>query len=595
MARLKQMELPAPLDLSHHFSSTTVRRESSNLKRLYKYYVIPGMGNLSGGMPHASYFPYDTLEAAVAHPQRLDRSPDNGKSAPEKGTDSLTRVLVPKESKTDDLEKKIDITTALQYATAQGLPPMASFVRNFTREHLHPNVPYAGGPETLLSCGATDGFNKVIETFTNIWAPDRDPIRHREGIVCEEFVYMNAIQTARPRGLNIAAVTMDAQGILAYGKGGLADVLENWDYRKGRRPHLLYTITIGQNPTGGTMSVDRRKEIYALCQRYDVIIVEDDPYWNLQYPSAQRMAARYRNTPIDEPLTTKNYNAHGKSSGYPFLDSLVPSFMSLDTDGRVIRLDTFSKTIAPGCRLGWITAQPAVIERITRLTETSTQFPSGFVQAMVSGMILGQQGDEDVSGPKSKNKSGWKMDGWVRWLEGLRGSYEQRMQAMCISLEEGKYAIKGDGSEPSQSTEESGWEVIDKVQMYDFTWPMGGMFVWIKVLFNTHPLNEKYSPETLSKAVWVHMTQEPFLCLMVPGDLFAPSEKALDQAWQYFRLCFAPMPEKDVAVITNRLVEGFRAFWQRKDLDGLDDAEELSQKFRNLQVEGVGNMMGIGC
>jgi hypothetical protein len=50
MARLKQMELSAPLDLSHHFSSTTVRRESSNLKRLYKYYVIPGMGNLSGGM-----------------------------------------------------------------------------------------------------------------------------------------------------------------------------------------------------------------------------------------------------------------------------------------------------------------------------------------------------------------------------------------------------------------------------------------------------------------------------------------------------------------------------------------------------------------
>jgi DNA-binding transcriptional MocR family regulator len=269
--------------------------------------------------------------------------------------------------------------------------------------------------------------------------------------------------------------------------------------------------------------------------------------------------------------------------------------MSLDTDGRVIRLDTFSKTIAPGCRLGWITAQPAVIERITRLTETSTQFPSGFVQAMVAGMILGQHGDEDVRGPKSKSKSGWKMDGWVRWLEGLRGSYERRMQAMCISLEEGKYVIKGDGSEPSESSEESGWEVVDKVQMYDFTWPMGGMFVWIKVLFNTHPLYDKYSLETLSKALWVHMTQEPFLCLMVPGDLFAPSQKALDEAWQYFRLCFAPMPEKDVALITNRLVEGFRAFWQRKDLDGLDDTEELSQKFRNLQVEGVGNMMGIGC
>lgn len=194
-------------------------------------------------MPHASCFPYDRLEAAVAHPQRFDPSPDNGKSAPEKDTDSPARVVVPKESKTVDLEKKIDITTALQYGTAEGLPPMASFVRDFTRKHLHPNVPYAGGPETLLSCGATDGFNKVIETFTNAWNPDEDPIRQREGILCEEFVYMNAIQTARPRGLNIAAVTMDAQGILAYGKGGLAEVLGNWDCTKGRRPHLLYTIT----------------------------------------------------------------------------------------------------------------------------------------------------------------------------------------------------------------------------------------------------------------------------------------------------------------------------------------------------------------
>jgi DNA-binding transcriptional MocR family regulator len=54
------------------------------------------------------------------------------------------------------------------------------------------------------------------------------------------------------------------------------------------------------------------------------------------------------------------------SYGYPFLDSLAPSFLSIDVDGRVVRLDTFSKTIAPGCRLGWITAQPAIIERYVR-------------------------------------------------------------------------------------------------------------------------------------------------------------------------------------------------------------------------------------
>ena len=111
------------------------------------------------------------------------------------------------------------------------------------REHLHPNVPYAGGPEVTMSCGNTDGFSKTIELFTNIWNPDRDLIQQREGVLCEAFTYMNAIQTIRPRGLNVIQVAMDEQGMRVSGEGGLADVLGNWDYRRGRRPHLMYTIT----------------------------------------------------------------------------------------------------------------------------------------------------------------------------------------------------------------------------------------------------------------------------------------------------------------------------------------------------------------
>lgn len=120
---------------------------------------------------------------------------------------------------------------------------------------------------------------------------------------------------------------------------------------------------MGHNPTGGVLPVRRRKELYAICQKYDVIIVEDDPYWYLQYPSADRAEARSRQKP--EP-TAQVPPAPAKSSGYEFIDSLVPSFLSIDVDGRVVRLDTFSKTVAPGCRLGWITAQPAFIERYVR-------------------------------------------------------------------------------------------------------------------------------------------------------------------------------------------------------------------------------------
>ena len=54
---------------------------------------------------------------------------------------------------------------------------------------------------------------------------------------------MNAIQAARPRGLGIVPVAIDDEGMLVSGKGGLEDVLENWDFSKGRRPHLMYTVT----------------------------------------------------------------------------------------------------------------------------------------------------------------------------------------------------------------------------------------------------------------------------------------------------------------------------------------------------------------
>jgi DNA-binding transcriptional MocR family regulator len=120
---------------------------------------------------------------------------------------------------------------------------------------------------------------------------------------------------------------------------------------------------MGHNPTSGVLSIQRRRELYALCCKYDIIIVEDDPYWYLQFPSAAEAEARSKG--LGTPRQTKAYKPP-KSSGFAFLDSLVPSYLSVDTEGRVVRLDTFSKTVAPGCRLGWITAQPAFIERLER-------------------------------------------------------------------------------------------------------------------------------------------------------------------------------------------------------------------------------------
>ena len=342
----------------------------------------------------------------------------------------------------------------------------------------------------------------------------------------------------------------------------------------------------GQNPTGTTLSIDRKREIYALCQKYDIIIVEDDPYWNLQFPSSFHQQQ------------SPNYTAHGHSSGYDFLDSLVPSYLSLDIDGRVVRLDTFSKTIAPGCRLGWITAQPGIIERLTRITETSTQQPSGFVQSIVAELLLGQGG-------KHLDEQSWQMDGWVRWLEGLRGDYERRMQTMCGILEEGMDHIHDPDTSTSPLTDPDvfadadDWSLISKTQIYTFTRPTAGMFIWLRLNLCTHPLalSQRYTPQQLSRALWKHLTREPYLCLVGPGNMFATTPRAVEAAVYFVRLCFAAMPEAEVAGVSRRLVRGVREFWGKRELD--DDL--LEERVDGLGI-GIGEenglargLFGIGC
>jgi len=195
-----------------------------------------------------SVFPFDTLEASTAHPERFEptqytASPESRVRTHSKKPAPATHLTVPKESRNTDPFAKIDLATALQYGTAEGFAPLKSFVRQFVRDHLHPNVPYANGPEVILTCGSTDGFGKAVEALSTPWIEHKNMISEREGILCEEFAYMNAIQAVRPRGLNIVPVGTDSFGMKPWGADGLADILENWDFRRGKRPHLMYTVT----------------------------------------------------------------------------------------------------------------------------------------------------------------------------------------------------------------------------------------------------------------------------------------------------------------------------------------------------------------
>src|SRR5690606_36098457 len=129
--------------------------------------------------------------------------------------DSSTHITLPESSGHTNGAKKIDLNTALQNRTAEGYPPLLSFIRQFTRNTLHPNIPYKGGAEVVLSCGSTDGFSKTLELFTNVWSADLgNKVDDRPGLLCEVFMYANVLNQAKPRGANIVPVAMDSEGML---------------------------------------------------------------------------------------------------------------------------------------------------------------------------------------------------------------------------------------------------------------------------------------------------------------------------------------------------------------------------------------------
>jgi DNA-binding transcriptional MocR family regulator len=124
---------------------------------------------------------------------------------------------VPKVSDEKDPLRKIDLTTALQYGLAQGYPSLLSWVRQFTREHLHPSVPYRDGPEVVLTCGSTDGFAKTLEMFVDPWIPEIHDIRERPGLLCESFIYVIVLAQSLPKGVQPVTVATDGGGMCATG------------------------------------------------------------------------------------------------------------------------------------------------------------------------------------------------------------------------------------------------------------------------------------------------------------------------------------------------------------------------------------------
>ena len=113
-------------------------------------------------------------------------------------------------------------------------------------------------------------------------------------------------------------------------------------------------------------------------------------------------------TPSTDPYYYLQYVDDASASSS---ELLAPSFLSMDTDGRVLRVDSFSKVMMPGMRLGWITSSPQFVQPLVYLNESSTQHPHGFGQVFVTELL---------------SAAAWGFDGFDRWTRSLRKEYQRR-------------------------------------------------------------------------------------------------------------------------------------------------------------------------
>lgn len=219
----------------------------------------------------------------------------------------------------------------------------------------------------------------------------------------EEYTFSSAVETAFPQGIKAAPIRMDEHGLVPE---AMDEMLTNWDEaaRGARKPCVLYTIPTGQNPTGATQPADRRRAVYKVAQKHDVFIVEDEPYYFLQMqPYAGADAA-----PVPPPASREE-----------FMKSLIPSFLSLDVDGRVLRLESFSKVISPGSRVGWVVGPAQLVERFLRTCEVSSQFPSGISQVALIKLL----------------EEHWGHSGYLDWLINIRMQYTNRRNILVRACE----------------------------------------------------------------------------------------------------------------------------------------------------------------
>jgi 2-aminoadipate transaminase len=239
---------------------------------------------------------------------------------------------LPLDSLADELARMVssDGMAALQYGSAQGTAQL--------REQICEVMALEGVRAHADDVTVTVGSQMALDMVTRIFCDPGDVV------LAEAPSYVGALTTFVSYQAQVVQVAMDDHGLVP---SELAAALESLK-AQGRRPKFLYTIPNFHNPAGVTMAVQRRSEVLRLCAEHRVLVVEDNPYGLLGF--------------------------EGK---------IYPAMRAADPDN-VVYLGSFSKTFAPGLRVGWALAPHAVREKLVLAAESATLCPPAFTQFVVS-------------------------------------------------------------------------------------------------------------------------------------------------------------------------------------------------------------------
>jgi 2-aminoadipate transaminase len=303
--------------------------------------------------------------------------------------------------------------TALQYGSGQGVPALRERILDVMAEE----EITASSDDVVTTTGSQQAIDLVAKLFL-------DP---GDVVLAEAPSYVGAIGVFRSYQARTVHVATDDQGLVPE---ALRETIAR-ERVAGRTIKLLYTIPNFHNPAGVTMSADRRVEVLEIARSNGILVVEDNPYGLLWF-----------DTPPPPPIR------------------------SLDEEG-VIYLGSFSKTLAPGFRVGWALAPHAIREKLVLAAESAILSPSSFSQLVVNRYL--------------------ETADWRAQIATFRGVYAERKKAMIGALEE---------------------------HLPDLTWtdPDGGFYVWVRL---PEPLDSK---QMLPRAVTELVAYTPGTAFYADGQ-----------------------------------------------------------------------------